>query len=127
MALGLIVISMHEQDGFHYHFTSNDAIQADIAEGKFLEYAEVHGNIYGTSLVAIQSLIDQGKVCVLDIDVQGARAVRALGIKALFVFITPPTLDDLRSRLISRGTETEEQVDQRVAAALQEVERYERR
>ena len=63
------------QNGVHYHFTTHDSFERDIAQGKFLEYAHVHKNIYGTSEQAVQDVADSGRCCVLDIDVQGARQV----------------------------------------------------
>lgn len=105
----------------HYHFVSREQFEADIAAGKFLEHAHVHGNIYGTSWAAIQAVSDAGKVCVLDIDVQGARSVRRAGAKAIFVFVAPPSLEELERRLVGRGTETQEQVDRRLAAAKGEI------
>ena len=67
------------QDGAHYHFTTKEAFEAEIAEGKFLEYAYVHNNIYGTSIQAVRDVAEAGKCCILDIDVQGARQVRPVG------------------------------------------------
>lgn len=66
-----------EESGVHYHFTSHEAIEADIAAGRFLESAHVHGNVYGTSVAAVQDVADSGKIAVLDIDVQGAEKVRS--------------------------------------------------
>ncbi len=88
------------QDGVHYHYVSREQFEAEIAEGKFLEHAHVHGNIYGTSWAAIQAVADAGKVCVLDIDVQGARSVRKAGARAIFVFVAPPSLEELERRLV---------------------------
>ena len=66
------------QNGVHYHFTTRDAFEEDIVQGKFLEYAYVHKNIYGTSIQAVQDVATSGRCCVLDIDVQGARQVGSL-------------------------------------------------
>jgi guanylate kinase len=84
----------------HYHYVSREQFEAEIVEGKFLEHAHVHGNIYGTSWAAIQAVSDAGKVCVLDIDVQGARSVRKAGARAIFVFVAPPSLEELERRLV---------------------------
>ena len=67
------------QDGVHYHFTSKPQMEKEIADGQFLEYAHVHGNIYGTSVAAVREVAANGKCCILDIDVQGARQVCAAG------------------------------------------------
>ena len=109
------------QDGIHYHFTDKETFEAEIAQGKFLEYAYVHNNIYGTSIAAVEAVAASGKCCILDIDVQGARQVRASGLPAIFVFIAPPSLDELEQRLRGRGTETEEQITTRLRNAKQEM------
>ncbi len=85
---------------------------------------QVHGNLYGTSFQAVTSVLESGRVCILDIDVQGARSVRKSGLKAIFVFIAPPSLEDLANRLAARGTETVEQITRRLNNAKQEIERY---
>ena len=105
----------------HYHYTDKDTFERDIAEGKFLEYAYVHDNIYGTSIKAVKDVAESGKCCILDIDVQGARQVRASGLPALFVFISPPSLDELERRLRGRGTESEEQITTRLRNARDEM------
>ncbi|KAK9809154.1 hypothetical protein WJX72_010332 [[Myrmecia] bisecta] len=110
-----------EQDNLHYHFTTKEQFEKEIAEGKFLEYAYVHDNIYGTSLKAVQDVAAKGKCCLLDIDVQGARQVRKSGLRAIFVFIAPPSEEELEHRLRGRGTESEEQINRRLAAAKQEI------
>jgi len=109
------------QDGVHYHFISKDEFEHDIADGKFLEYAYVHDNIYGTSIKAVKDVAVQGKCCILDIDVQGARQVRASNLRAIFVFIAPPSLEELERRLRGRGTESEEQIATRLKNAREEV------
>lgn len=109
------------QDGVHYHFISRDEFEKGISEGKFLEYAYVHNNIYGTSIEAVQAVTSSGKCCILDIDVQGARQVRASGLPAIFVFIAPPSLEELEHRLRNRGTESEEQIATRLRNAKEEL------
>ncbi|GIL48537.1 hypothetical protein Vafri_5038, partial [Volvox africanus] len=112
----------NEQHGVHYFFTAKEQFAKEIGEGKFIEYAEVHGNLYGTSVAAVRSVLESGQVCVLDIDVQGARAVRKSGLKGIFVFIAPPSLEDLANRLAGRGTETVEQITRRLNNAKAEIE-----
>jgi len=111
-----------EEDGVHYHFTTKEEFEAGIERGEFLEYARVHDNIYGTSLEAVKAVSSSGKCCILDIDVQGARQVRASGLKALVVFISPPSLAELETRLRNRGTESEEQIQIRSKNSKVEME-----
>lgn len=111
-----------EEDGVHYHFVTKDAFEEGIERGDFLEYARVHDNIYGTSLQAVKAVSSSGKCCILDIDVQGARQVRASGLKALVVFIAPPSSEELLTRLRSRGTESEEQIQIRSRNSRIELE-----
>ncbi|PNW78908.1 hypothetical protein CHLRE_09g394102v5 [Chlamydomonas reinhardtii] len=112
----------NEQHGVHYYYTTKEQFAKEIGEGKFLEYAEVHGNLYGTSVAAVRDVLESGRVCILDIDVQGARAMRKSGLKGIFVFIAPPSLEDLANRLAGRGTETVEQITRRLHNAKQEIE-----
>ncbi|RLN28652.1 guanylate kinase 1-like [Panicum miliaceum] len=111
-----------EIDGVHYHFTERSKIEKDISEGKFLEFAHVHGNVYGTSIEAVESVTDEGKRCILDIDVQGARSVRASSLEAIFIFVCPPSFKELEKRLRARGTETEEQIQKRLRNARAELD-----
>uniref|UniRef100_A0A804RGM7 Guanylate kinase 1 n=1 Tax=Zea mays TaxID=4577 RepID=A0A804RGM7_MAIZE len=111
-----------EIDGVHYHFTERIKIEKDISEGKFLEFAHVHGNVYGTSIEAVESVTDEGKRCILDIDVQGARSVRASSLEAIFIFVCPPSFEELEKRLRARGTETEEQIQKRLRNAQAELD-----
>ncbi|KAK9664342.1 hypothetical protein RND81_14G034800 [Saponaria officinalis] len=111
-----------EVNGTHYHFTERSVMERDIKDGKFLEFASVHGNLYGTSVEAVEMVADAGKRCILDIDVQGARAVRASSLDAIFIFVCPPSFEDLEKRLRSRGTETEEHIQKRLRNAKGELE-----
>ncbi|KAJ4789896.1 Guanylate kinase [Rhynchospora pubera] len=111
-----------EVNGIHYHFTEREVMETEIKEGKFLESALVHGNLYGTSVEAVEAVTDTGKRCILDIDVQGARSVRASTIEAIFIFVRPPSFEELEKRLRDRGTETEEQIQKRLRNARKEIE-----
>ncbi|XP_043692390.1 guanylate kinase 2-like [Telopea speciosissima] len=111
-----------EKDGIHYHFTERSVMEKAIQEGKFLEFASVHGNLYGTSIEAVEVVTDAGKRCILDIDVQGARSVKASSLEAIFIFICPPSFEELEQRLRARGTETEEQIQKRLRNAKVELE-----
>ncbi|XP_057506705.1 guanylate kinase 2-like [Actinidia eriantha] len=111
-----------ETDGVHYHFTDRSVMEEAIRDGKFLEFARVHGNLYGTSVEAVEVVADAGKRCILDIDVQGARSVRASSLDAIFIFVCPPSFEELEKRLRERATETEEQIQKRLQNARTELE-----
>eukprot|EP00736_Rhodelphis_marinus_P014529 Rmarinus@m.3176 len=111
-----------EKNGVHYHFIDKTQMLADIQEGKFIEHAEVHGNLYGTSLAAVQSVGEAGRICVLDIDVQGVRQVKQTELQPLCLFVAPPDLAELQTRLKKRGTESEESLTRRLENAKEEIE-----
>eukprot|EP00531_Pseudo-nitzschia_arenysensis_P011474 CAMPEP_0116120716 /NCGR_PEP_ID=MMETSP0329-20121206/3321_1 /TAXON_ID=697910 /ORGANISM="Pseudo-nitzschia arenysensis, Strain B593" /LENGTH=215 /DNA_ID=CAMNT_0003614499 /DNA_START=54 /DNA_END=701 /DNA_ORIENTATION=+ len=111
-----------EVDGTHYNFTSVEKIKEEIADGKFVEYAEVHGNYYGTSVAAVESVQKQNRVCILDIDIQGVMEVKKSSLEPLYFFITPPSLEELEKRLRGRGTETEESIKKRLANSKKEMD-----
>jgi guanylate kinase len=110
-----------EVDGQDYNFTTVEQMKKEISEGKFIEYAEVHGNYYGTSVQAVKSLQDEGKICILDIDCQGAKNVKKSSLKPYYIFIAPPTMEALELRLRGRGTESEEDIQKRLANASDEL------
>jgi len=112
-----------EEDGIAYHFTELGAMKKMVEEGHFLEYADVHGNLYGTSRAAVEKVAQAGSICILDIDVQGVRLVKAaqLDPAPLFVFVRPPSMEALEARLRGRGTETEARVQRRLANAAAEI------
>jgi len=113
-----------EVDGTHYHFVSKEEFVKDIAEDNFLEHATVHGNYYGTSLKPVRVALSQGKLVIFDIDVQGNTAVNnRLGDITTSVFITPPTLSELKRRLVNRSTDSAEVIDGRVKMAKREIQR----
>jgi len=115
-----------EIEGEDYHFLSLTDFESRIAAGEFLEYARVHGHYYGTRREAVLGNLAAGKDVLLDIDVQGARAIRSDGplIRETLadIFILPPTFEELRHRLIKRGTETPEQIEMRLSNAAEEME-----
>ena len=113
-----------ERDGEHYCFVSPAQFEAMIAEGAFLEHATVFGNRYGTSRAAVLTLLDAGQDVILEIDWQGARQVRARLPDSATIFILPPSREALRQRLASRGQDSPEIIDQRMAAALDELSHY---
>ena len=110
-----------EQDGREYHFISKDEFQTKIAGDDFIEWAEVHGNLYGTSRAAIQKRISGGEDIVLEIDWQGALQIKRLFPNAVLVFILPPSWEELSQRLNRRGEDHPEVITQRLANARVEV------
>lgn len=111
-----------EEDGVHYNFTTADAILEDVKAGKFIEHAEVHGRHYGTSVAAVEKVRSQGKICILDIDVQGCRAARAKKLDAKYLFVSPPSMQALENRLRGRGTEDEKAIQTRLGNAQKEMD-----
>lgn len=113
-----------EENGKDYHFTTLKAMQADVDAGKFVEHALVHGNMYGTSRKAVEAVLHDDQVCILDIDTQGAKSLyeQQAFPGTRFVFVHPPSMEVLENRLRGRGTETEEKVLKRLANAKVEIE-----
>lgn len=110
-----------ERDGVDYFFVSDDEFRRRIAAGEFLEHAEVHGYRYGTLRSWIDEQLHADRDVVLDIDTQGAAQVRALMPEAIGIFILPPSLAELESRLRARGTDAEAVIERRLAAARAEI------
>ena len=110
-----------EIDGVHYHFMDEESFLKKVAEGAFLEHAEVFGNRYGTLHSEVLERIERGENVLLDIDVQGAAQVMASGLPLVSVFIMPPSIRELRARLENRGTETREQIERRLSMARSEI------
>jgi len=117
-----------EQDGREYHFTSREEFERMVAEGKFLEHAEVFGNYYGTARATLEAARLAGHDLLLDIDVQGAAQVRASMPEAVSIFVLPPNPQVLRTRLRNRsraeGVVNEAEVYHRLGAASREIENY---
>jgi len=114
----------NEVNGVDYHFVDEKEFEKEIEEDQFLEYAVVHGNYYGTSLRAVKKALSEGKLVIFDIDVQGNSAINSrLGEITTSVFITPPTLSELKKRLVNRQTDAEEVIQRRVKMARREIQR----
>ena len=114
----------HEKDGRDYHFWTEERFQQGIAEGHFLEWAEVHAHHYGTCREDIETHLRAGRSPVLNIDVQGGNSVKRAMPEALLVFITPPTMKDLEHRLRGRGTDSDEVIRRRLGNAVGELEHW---
>jgi guanylate kinase len=110
-----------EHDGVNYHFLSHDEFEAMVAAGEFLEHADYSGNSYGTLRSELERSRSESAPLVLEIEVQGARQVRAAMPDAVAVFIAPPATAELRARLERRGTDTAEEVSRRLASAEAEL------
>ncbi len=110
-----------EQDGREYWFVDESGFRAMVDRGEFFEWAQVHGNLYGTSRRAIEARLQGGEDVVLEIDWQGALQIKHLFPHAVLIFILPPSWDELRQRLMRRGEDKPEVIAQRMANAREEV------
>lgn len=111
----------NESQGKDYHFLTQDEFEGMIHKGDFLEYAQVFGYYYGTSRDFVLKQQEMGKHVILVIDTQGAMKLKAQGFSAIFIFVSPPSLQELRKRLIQRKTESMETIEERLAWAVQEI------
>lgn len=111
-----------EEDGVDYFFVSKEEFEEDIVNGNFLEHANVHGNYYGTSLKPIKKALEEGKLVIFDIDVQGHAIVsKKLPEVLTSVFITTPSLEVLEDRLTHRATDSKEVIEKRISNAKEEI------
>jgi guanylate kinase len=114
-----------EQDGREYHFVSRDTFVAMRSRGAFCEWAEVHGNFYGTATKPVEEMLGAGQDVLFDIDVQGAKQLKKTFYKGTFVFLLPPSREELVRRLKGRGTDSEESIAKRLANASGELSQAE--
>lgn len=110
-----------EKDGVDYHFVDRPGFEAMVGAGELAEWAEVHGELYGTLVAELERAGGRGEQVVLDIDVQGARQIRESVKNALLVFVLPPSVEELLHRLTGRGTEGDAQVARRLHTAMDEL------
>lgn len=113
-----------EQHGVHYHFVSVDDFKALINQDAFFEWAEVFGNFYGTSRLAVEQQLENGIDVFLDIDWQGARQVREMMPGAIGIFILPPSREELERRLVGRGQDSSETIAKRMNEAVSEMSHF---
>ncbi|KPI94798.1 Guanylate kinase [Papilio xuthus] len=111
-----------EKDGVHYHFTNKDDMLAAIEKGEFLETATFSGNMYGTSKQAVEHVRRTGRICVLDIEMEGVKQVKKTDLDPLLVFVMPPSIEELERRLRARNTEQEDALKKRLETARREIE-----
>ena len=109
-----------EVDGRDYHFLAVEEFRKRLARGEFIEHAEVYGNLYGTLRQPLEDAIAAGQLYLLEIDVQGALQLKALGEPGQYIFIAPPDFEELRRRLEKRNTETPEALERRLHKAEDE-------
>lgn len=110
-----------EVEGVDYFFRSKEAFEKLIEEDGLLEYAEYVGNYYGTPLEYVNKTLDQGRDVFLEIEVQGALKVREKMPEGIFIFLSPPDLDELKSRIVNRGTDSDEMIEKRMYKAVEEL------
>ncbi|MDV4151226.1 guanylate kinase [Clostridium sp. AL.422] len=110
-----------EVEGINYYFLSREAFEEKVKKNGFLEYANVHGNFYGTPKVNVEKMLDEGKDVILEIDIQGALQVKENFKEGVFIFILPPSMEELKQRIIKRGSETEESLMTRFKNAYKEI------
>jgi guanylate kinase len=110
-----------EQYGRHYYFVERAEFEREVAEGIFLEHAEVHGNFYGTSRTTVQELLQQGRDVLLEIDWQGAAQIRKAKPDCVSVFILPPSRAELERRLRGRGSDSEDVIERRLRNSRGEI------
>ena len=111
-----------EVDGVDYFFKTRGEFEALIEQGGLLEHAEFVGNYYGTPIAYVNETLDAGRDVFLEIEVQGAAQIREKAPDALFIFLAPPSLTELKDRLVGRGTETADVISKRIATASEELE-----
>ncbi|NLV89062.1 MAG: guanylate kinase [Tissierellia bacterium] len=111
-----------EVDGVNYYFVSKEKFESMIENNEFLEYAYVHTNYYGTPKKFVMDQIEKGEIVLLEIDVQGALQIKKNFSEAVFIFLLPPTMEELKNRIVKRGTETEEDINRRYENAFKEID-----
>ncbi|NLW39765.1 MAG: guanylate kinase [Tissierellia bacterium] len=110
-----------EEDGVNYFFVDEESFKEMVENDEFLEYANVHGNFYGTPKKFVLEQIEKGEIVILEIDVQGALQVKESYPEAVFVFLLPPSMSELKNRIKKRGTESQEDIDLRFKNAFEEL------
>jgi guanylate kinase len=108
----------------HYSFIAQDEFKRMINDGDFIEWAEVHGNFYGTSRKRIESIVNGGKDALLNIDIQGARRIRQHYPESILVFVLPPSMEVLQKRLVDRMSDSPEVIENRLKKAREEISEY---
>ena len=110
-----------EVDGVNYFFLSKEEFSKMVDNGEFLEYASIYGNFYGTPKSAIIECLENGQDVILEIEMQGARQVKEVYGEGVFIFVLPPSLSELKNRIVGRGTETADEIEKRFRCAFEEI------
>ncbi|KAL2872226.1 guanylate kinase [Aspergillus lucknowensis] len=110
-----------EQHGREYYFTTKEDFLKLVSENGFIEHAQFGGNFYGTSVAAVKEIAAKERICILDIEMEGVKQVKKTDLNARFLFLAPPSLEELERRLRGRGTETEESLQKRLTQARNEL------
>ena len=111
-----------ERDGIEYFFKTKEEVETMIENDEFLEYARYVDNYYGTPRFYVEEMLAKGKNVILEIEIQGAMQIKSKNPEAVLVFVTPPSLEELRNRLVGRGTETADVIESRLRRASEEAE-----
>ncbi|XP_058796706.1 guanylate kinase isoform X2 [Phymastichus coffea] len=111
-----------EENGKHYYFTTKEEMQKQIELGEFIETATFSDNMYGTSKQAIEDVQRAGKICVLDIETEGVKQIKKSSLNPVFIFIKPPSIEELERRLVGRKTESKDAVARRLSSARAEID-----
>jgi guanylate kinase len=114
-----------ERNGVDYWFMATDEFARRVAAGEFVEHAIYSGNRYGTLRAPLEAARAAGRVFVLEIEVQGTKQLREAGLDAIYLFVAPPSLEEIRRRLVARGTDDEAEIERRLAIAERELEAQE--
>ncbi|RKY15430.1 MAG: guanylate kinase [Planctomycetota bacterium] len=114
-----------EKNGVDYHFVSREEFEKMVNNKQMLEWTQVYGNYYGTPISEIENAQKDGKVLLLDIEIDGVEQLRSKGIKGVYIQIVPPSIEELRRRLQKRGTESREAVERRLKRAAEELAKRE--
>ena len=110
-----------EVHGVNYFFIEKEEFTKMIENGEFLEYAQIYDNFYGTQKAAIIECLEKGQDVILEIEMQGARQIKEVYPEGVFIFVLPPSLEELKSRIVGRGTETQEEIEKRFSCAFEEI------
>ena len=110
-----------EAHGVNYFFIEKEEFTKMVENGEFLEHAQIYDNFYGTPKAAIIECLEKGQDVILEIEMQGARQIKEVYPEGVFIFVLPPSLEELKSRIVGRGTETQEEIEKRFSCAFEEI------